>query len=164
MRMIKQRKIVDDSWVHALSTEQLPPDGTDVFVSTALWRQARDQLLSRSARLGLRLASDDGPEDFADDLQHFAAVAVEFPKFTDGRGYSTGRLLRDRYQFSGELRAVGAVLRDQLAYMERCGFDAFELQSNKDLDEALGGFDEIGVKYQGASDDPRPLFRRRHAS
>ena len=88
-------------------------------------------------------------------------VAINFPKFGDGRGYSKARLLRERHGYKGELRAVGEVLGDQLFYMHRCGFDAFELVDGKDVDGRPALPRTISrVTYQAATDDPRPLYRR----
>jgi uncharacterized protein (DUF934 family) len=88
---------------------------------------------------------------------------VSFPKFTDGRGFSTARLLRERYRYRGELRAVGDVLRDQLLFLARCGFDAFALRADQDPDAALAAFEDFTEAYQGGTDQPLPLFRRRLA-
>jgi len=88
-------------------------------------------------------------------------VAVHFPQFADGRGYSLGRLLRERYGWRGELRAIGDVLRDQLFYLTRCGFDAFDLREDQDLQAALSAFDDFSESYQTAVDQRQPLFRRR---
>ena len=163
MRLIRARRLVEDTWQHVATADALPPDG-DLIIPLPVWQRAKSALLQRSGKLGLRLTSDAEPTSIAEELGNFTLIAIEFPKFTDGRGYSLARLLRERLGFEGELRAVGDVLRDQLAYMERCGFDAFELRQDKSLEEALGGFDELSVHYQGASDDPRPLFRRRRSS
>ncbi len=108
----------------------------------------REALLARDIRIGVRLASDDPVEDLAADLERIELIAIEFPKFTDGRGYSTARILRERYGYFGEIRAVGNVLRDQLSFMNRCGFDAVELSSDaaeRDWRDALG---EIDGQYQ----------------
>ena len=96
-----------------------------MIVPLAVWRSQRDALLDRAGGLGVWLDANDDPALIAGDLGHFAVIAVNFPQFTDGRGYSIGRLLRERYGWRGELRAVGDVLRDQLFYLTRCGFDAF---------------------------------------
>ena len=94
-------------------------------------------------------------------LSKLALLTVDFPKFTDGRGYSIARLLRDRLKYKGELRAVGhGVLTDQLFYMARVGFNAFELVEGKSVDHALAALDSFSVTYQAAADDDRPLFRR----
>ena len=100
-------------------------------------------------------------ESIADDLQHFQVVALNFPVFSDGRHYSSARLLRERYKYQGEVRAIGDVLRDQLFYMKRCGFDAFALRADRDPYEALESLKDFSVTYQAATDEPLPLFRRR---
>ena len=91
-------------------------------------------------------------------------MAVDFPVFRDGRGYSTAFLLRQRLGFTRELRAIGDVLRDQVDFMRRCGFDAYAVRADKNIEDALNGFGEISVRYQGAIDEPRPLFRRERAT
>ena len=112
----------------------------------------------------LRLEPTDEPAAFAGRLAHAARVEVSFPKFADGRGFSLARLLRERYGYKGELRAVGHVVRDHLYYMEACGFDAFLLREGEDPDEALRAFDDFGEAYQASVMRPVPLFRRRAAS
>lgn len=96
----------------------------------------------------LRLEPTDDPAAFADRLAGASRVEVHFPKFGDGRGFSIGRLLRERYGFKGELRAVGHLTRDHLLYLERCGFNAFELRPGEDPDEALAGFSVFSAGYQ----------------
>ena len=96
----------------------------------------------------LRLESGDDPASVADRLARAARVEVSFPKFGDGRGYSIARLLRSRYGYRGELRAVGQVARDNLHFLERCGFDAFLLRDGEDPHEALRGFEDFSVSYQ----------------
>jgi uncharacterized protein (DUF934 family) len=109
----------------------------------------------------IRLEPGDDPALVADRLGRVARVEVNFPKFGDGRGYSIARLLRERYGYKGELRAVGAVVRDHLFYMESCGFDAFELREGEDPAEALAAFDDFSESYQASVTRPLPLFRRR---
>jgi len=94
-------------------------------------------------------------------LDGVSLVAIELPKFTDGRGYSLARLLRDRFGYQGELRAVGHVLRDQLLYLARCGFDTFVLAEGKSLDDGLAAFEDFSVTYQPAADHDQPIWRRR---
>jgi uncharacterized protein (DUF934 family) len=96
-------------------------------------------------------------------LEGAVRVEVNFPKFGDGRGYSIARLLRERYGYRGELRAVGHITRDLLFYMESCGFDAFELREGEDPREALAGFEDFSDAYQASVARPLPLFRRRSA-
>jgi uncharacterized protein (DUF934 family) len=96
----------------------------------------------------VRLEPADDPAAFADRLGRAARVEVHFPKFGDGRGFSIGRLLRERYGYKGELRAVGHLTRDHLLYLERCGFNAFELRPGEDGVEALAGFEVFSTLYQ----------------
>ena len=109
----------------------------------------------------LRLEPTDDPAAVADRLDRVARVEVNFPKFGDGRGYSIATLLRERYGYKGELRAVGEVVRDHLFYMESCGFDAFLLRDGEDAEEALGGFADFSESYSASVARPQPLFRRR---
>jgi uncharacterized protein (DUF934 family) len=109
----------------------------------------------------VRLEATDDPSSVEDRLVRAARVEVHFPKFGDGRGYSIGRLLRERYGYQGELRAVGEVARDHLYYMENCGFDAFLLREGEDAEEALTGFSDYSEGYQASVARPLPLFRRR---
>ena len=162
--IIRQRQVVADSWQllkpAADGAVALPDDG-DVIVPLAVWRSQRDALLGRAGGLGVWLDANDDPALIAGDLGHFAVIAVNFPQFTDGRGYSIGRLLRERYGWRGELRAVGDVLRDQLFYLTRCGFDAFVLRDGEDANAALAAFDDFSEGYQASVERPQPLFRRR---
>ncbi|WP_292932560.1 DUF934 domain-containing protein [Noviherbaspirillum sp.] len=108
------------------------------------------------------IAPDDDFETLVVQLLKLDLIAVDFPVFRDGRGYSIATLLRTRYGWTGELRAIGDVLRDQLNYMRRCGFDSFAVRADKDIHDAIKSFTHYSVRYQGAVDDPVPLFRRRH--
>jgi uncharacterized protein (DUF934 family) len=163
--IIKHRQIVTDSW-QLLKPEaggssfSVPPAG-DVIVPLAFWLERRDLLLSRAGRLGVWLDSHEEPAAIAGDLDRFALVAVNFPTFGDGRGYSIARLLRERYGYEGELRAIGEVVRDHLFFMAGCGFDAFLLRDDQDPEEALTAFGDFSDAYQTSADRPLPLFRRR---
>jgi uncharacterized protein (DUF934 family) len=107
----------------------------------------------------LRLEPADDPASIS--LEGVARVEVNFPKFGDGRGYSIARLLRERYGYRGELRAVGHITRDLLFYLESCGFDAFELRAGEDPHQALASFEDFSEAYQTSVARPQPLFRRR---
>jgi uncharacterized protein (DUF934 family) len=123
-------------------------------------RVVTDSPLSSSDKV-LRLEPTDEPAAFADQLGRVARVEVNFPKFGDGRGYSIGRLLRERCGYRGELRAVGHITGDLLFYLESCGFDAFELRPGEDPQDALAGFEDFSEAYQASVARPLPLFRRR---
>jgi uncharacterized protein (DUF934 family) len=167
MALIKDRKRATDNW-QLLKELAVGEDGAlpalpqgDLIVPVSVWRRARVQLLGREGRVGVWLRGEDEPGDIADDLAHLKVIAVEFSSFTDGRGYSIGRLLRQRYGWQGELRAIGDVQRDQLFYLTRCGYDAFSLREGEDVDVALTAFEDFSERYQAAVDQPLPLFRRR---
>ena len=162
--LIKNRQLVSDNWRLLESGEDgVIPHSGDIIVPLELWRASRPALRARDGRIGVWLQSDQGPERLADHLNELALVAGRFPKLTDGRGYSTARLLRERYGFEGELRAIGDVQRDQLSLLERCGFDAFEVKADNP-EGALSRFSEFSEAYQGSVERPEPLFRRRSIS
>jgi uncharacterized protein (DUF934 family) len=164
-KLIKNRELTTDSWLllEGDPAQAVPPVG-DVIVPLTVWLEQRAALAARDGRAGVWLAPSDDPAALADDLDRLPLVAVSFPKFSDGRGFSTARLLRERYRFEGELRAVGDVLRDQLLFLARCGFDAFVLRDDQDAEAALAAFADFTEAYQGGVDQPVPLFRRRLAA
>ena len=134
------------------------PDG-DVVVS-AQRLAAEPGLVSRTGRLGVRCPNDQPLDAIVAHLDRLARIELEFPKFTDGRSYTLARRLREVHGYGGELVAVGDVLRDQLLYMLRCGFSAFELAPGTDATAALRAFDETSAHYQAACDLRLPLWKR----
>ena len=164
-RVIRGRRVENDAW-QAIglaadddSTQPLPQG--PILVPLAYWKEHRDPLVARRRPIGVWLAPADDPAAIAQDLCRLSLVAVQFPKLTDGRGYSTAVLLRTRHGYRGELRAFGDVGRDQLFYLARCGFDSFKLAPHHDPEAALASFTDFTVRYQGSVDDPVPLFRKR---
>ena len=152
MALVKNGELAASSFIDASGAEAIPAAGP-VIVSLDQWKAHRDELLKRGTELGIRLHSDQPPELVAADLPHFAVVALEFPKFRDGRSYSYARLLRERYGFKGELRAVGEVLLEQLFFMLRTGFDAFDLQQSPDPVAAFQtAMADFSVWYQPTGD------------
>ena len=165
--IIRQRQVVADNWQllkPATAGGIAIPASGDVIVPFSLWREQREIFLNRSGRLGVWLEGHDDPALIVPDLRHFEVIAVNFAQFTDGRGYSIARLLRERYGWRGELRAIGDILRDQLFYLARCGFDAFALREGQDAQAALAAFDDFSEGYQSSVERPQPLFRRRSAT
>ncbi|WP_135076815.1 DUF934 domain-containing protein [Terasakiella sp. SH-1] len=152
MALVKNNLIVEDKW-SLLGDEDSLPEG-DVIVSLTYWQENREALLARSGGLGLILRSDENPEEILGDLQFFQLIALDFPAYTDGRAYSYARLLRERHNFDGELRAVGDVLRDQVFLMSRCGFDAFviDAQDQKALQIWLDAQKDFTTFYQPTGD------------
>ncbi len=159
--LIKHREAVRDSWrlLDAVAGDFLSAGG--VIVPLAMWRSRREVLLSREGELGVWLEGHDDVAEIAADLSHFAVVALHIAKFADGRAYSAARLLRERYGYTGELRAFGDVGRDELLGLERVGFDAFALREGENPQAALAAFDELGELYHASVTQPQPLFRRR---
>ena len=164
MMIIKNRKIVEDDWsVLRLAEGDMPesvaiPSGK-IIVPLKVWQAQRDAL-QKCADVGVWFASDERAEDLQNDIASFAVIAVDFPRFADGRGYSIAYHLRVRLAYSGELRAIGDVLRDQMFYMQRVGFDAFAPRADKDIKEALKGLSDFSFSYQASSDEKLPLFKR----
>jgi len=119
------------------------------------------QIVTRLSPPDVVLEPTDDPAVVAAAVGLARVIAVNFPKFGDGRGYSLGRLLRERLGYKGELRAIGEVARDHLHAMEQCGFDAFQLREGEDPQEVLGAFGDFTDSYQATAAQPQPLFRRR---
>jgi uncharacterized protein (DUF934 family) len=162
MALLRNGQRAADPFVDASSLEVIPSTGP-VIVNLAQWQAGRDTLLARGTPVGVRLKSDQHPGLLAADLPHLTVVALEFPKFRDGRAYTHARLLRERYGFPGELRAVGDVLQEQLTFMQRCGFDSFELQA-ADPQGAWAAVDgDHTVFYQGTGASPVRAWDLRRA-
>jgi uncharacterized protein (DUF934 family) len=161
MALIKNGELVESSFVDVSGAEEIPAQGA-VIVSLEQWQAQREALLARGTPLGVRLRSEQPPELIAADLAHFSVIALEFPKFRDGRAYSYARLLRERYGYVGEVRAVGDVLLEQLFFMLRTGFDAFELQSDDPLRDFRTAVGEFSVWYQPAADGRPTAMQLRH--
>ena len=161
-QLIKNGAIVDDPWAlrRELSSLAELGSGTREIVPLAFWLAHRDALIARGD-IGVWLAPDANPESLSEDVGKLPLIAVDFPAFTDGRGYSIGRLLRDRYEFKGELRAIGDILRDQLFALAECGFDAFAIRGDRDAAAALAGLGDFATIYATTSRTPQPWFRRR---
>ena len=163
MALVKANAVITDPYVNVIGQEQIPADGA-VLVDLQQWQDNREALRERTDPVGIRLKSDQPPDSIAEDLGSLDMIALEFPAFRDGRAYSHARLLRDQYGFGGEIRAVGDVLLEQLHFMERTGFDAFELHSDdplRDLEIAASDFD---VWYQPAADGRKTALQLRHPS
>jgi len=161
-QLIRDGSIIDDRWILIRDAAQFAsiPENAPVIVPLGLWREQHDALSGRGD-IGVWVAPSEDPAALENDVGLLPLVAVDFPQFTDGRGYSIGRLLREKYGFKGELRAIGDVLRDQLYYLRACGFNAFALRADRDLADALKGLADFSDNYQSTVNQPVPLFRRR---
>lgn len=163
-KLIKDNAVADNSWELIEATDA--PEAVEVPAAGAIvplnvWKAQKDQLESRKGSLGVWLNSDELAEELADDAQGFGLIAVNFPGFMDGRGFSAARLLRERYGYDGELRAIGHVIRDQLFFLKRCGFNSYVLGEGANLEEAIASLSDFSETYQAAVDQKLPLFRRR---
>ena len=163
-QVIKGREVVADDWsVLRLEEDEaaemaIVPEGK-IIVPLATWLAQRESLAAR-AQISVWIGADERPETLQADLEKFAVIAVDFPKFTDGRGYSIAYNLRKRLGYRGELRAIGDVLRDQLFSMHRVGFDAYAPPPDRDIHDTLKGLTVFTETYQASVDQDLPLFRR----
>ena len=162
MRVIKNKSIIDDSWSLIRDIENTAPiPNGDVILPLAFWQVNRDELLKSKKEHAVWIDGSTETESLLTDIESFAIIALDFPVFKDGRSYSHARLLRERYKYEGELRAIGDVLQDQLFFMERCCIDCFQIRDDKDIKKALEGFKGFSTSYQAAADDEIPIFKRR---
>jgi uncharacterized protein (DUF934 family) len=147
-----------------IAAAQIPATGK-VIVPLAVWRARKEELAERFAKgeVGVWMDSFEILEDLTssvDDINSLPLIAINFPRFVDGRGFSLASLLRTRYGYRNELRSIGDVLRDQLYFMKRCGFDAFKIRADRSAEEALASLRDFSEPYQGAVDNPLPVWRR----
>jgi uncharacterized protein (DUF934 family) len=147
-KLIKQREIVTDEWRYV----EEDANASALIVPLAQWLTDREKLLASGKKLGVKLAPTDKVEALQQDAGKLALIALFFGGLGEGRGYSQAHILRRRYGFTGELRAIGKVQRDQLFVMARCGIDAYELPEGADLNVALTAFDDYTVAYQPGID------------
>ena len=159
MPLVKNDAIVEDRWTRLDDAAPLV-DGP-VVISLERWLEGREDLARRNGPLGIVLTGAETPEQIVDDLDRFALVCLDFPKFTDGRAYSAARLLRERYGFKGEIRATGNVLRDQYPLMRRCGFDAFEVVDGIDVAAWISSDRAVTAPYQPAADGVQAIWAKR---
>lgn len=166
--IIKNGQILADDWLIVRLTEGDTPEGIaipagKVVLPLTVWQIRQAELAGRSD-VAVWLDSHQGAESLATHLARLPLIAVNFPKFTDGRGYSTATLLRTRYGYTGELRAIGDVPRDQFFFLTRCGFDVLQPAEGRypdgQLRAALTSLADFSEPYQGAVDRPAPVWRR----
>jgi len=159
-QLIKDNRVVDDSWTILADDTQSLPDG-DLLLSFAQWQTFSNQIEAHKGNVGVVIEGNAEIEDIIEPLLNLPLIAINFPKFADGRGFSLASLLRDRYNYRGEIRAVGGFIRDQLYLLNRCGFNAFKFTEDIDLSEAAKSLEDFSETYQVSADQENPLFRRR---
>jgi uncharacterized protein (DUF934 family) len=160
MALIKDGEVAQDTW-RTLSDDESVIGNGPIIISFERWRDARDALKRHNGPLGIRMKSDQPPALIADDIERFDLIALEFPTLQDGRAFSYARLLRERHGFKGELRAVGDVYKDQLYFMQRCGFSSFELPAGRDPEDAKAALKSFSVVYAPAADGATPAYLQR---
>jgi uncharacterized protein (DUF934 family) len=161
MPLLKNGKVADDVWAYVEDGVELSPGGC-ISVSLGRFLSEHELLLGRNEAIGVRLQPSDDPHLLAPFLSQLHLIEVAFPKYTDGRGYSLAQLLRRRMGYTGELRATGHVLRDQLGFMVRAGFDAM-LMARPDAEAAFeAAAAEFTEFYQPAADTTETVFTKRH--
>ena len=147
MTIIKDKSIIDDTWRVHQDDETLLDNS---IVNLAYWLKNRDSLKTNQSPLGLLVEGDADIHGFKEDLSQFAIIAINIPAFTDGRGYSLAKLIRNQYGFTGEIRAVGDVLPDQALYLARVGFDSLELENEKSALLAIDKLNDYSAFYQAS--------------
>lgn len=162
-KLIKNGTVLADQWT------LIEEDGVDIaaladkklLIPLNSWLEQKESLTDRKDEIAVWLNGHDDPALLENDFGSLPLLAIHFPGFMDGRGFSTARLIRERYNYSGELRAIGNFIRDQLCSLRRCGFDAFSLPEEIEIDGAFSSLNDFSEYYQAATDEPSPLFRRR---
>lgn len=158
-KLIKNGAVVDDNWCVLREIVEGPLPSGSIIVPLDYWVEHRDALLERGD-VGVWLSSAQPPTQLTDDdLDKLPVIAVDFPLFTDGRGFSYGRALREHRHYKGEVRAIGQFIRDQLYYLSRCGFDAYTIETTEP-EKAVNSLYDFSDSYSAAIDQPLPWFRR----
>lgn len=164
-KLIKDEAVIEDTWTLVAKPEadsaSIEVPGGQVILPLCIW-QAQKAELQKRTDIGVWLDSDETADLLAEEASVLPLIGLNFPGFMDGRAFSTARLLRERYGFTGELRAIGNFMRDQLCYLRRCGVNAFAFsREDIDLHAALKSLHDFNEYYQASVDQPLPLFRRR---
>ncbi len=157
--LINDKSILDDTWAFISNAEEPLPLG-NVIIPAPYWLANKESLLARTD-VGVWFDSAAELNEYLPLINELPLIAINFTAFANGRGYSLARLIKERTDFKGELRAIGDVLLDQLFYMKRCGFDTYQLKTGLDAKKALNFFTTFSDPYQLANDLPSPLFRRK---
>jgi uncharacterized protein (DUF934 family) len=155
MPLIKNGAFAEDVFISIADDAPLPANGA--IVSLARFQKDRDALLARNAALGVRLKSAESPEALGDDVHRLSVVVLEFPVFRDGRAFSLARMLRERFDYKGEIRAAGHFLYDQITFMHRVGIDAFEVPQSVTLEQFNRALGEITNVFQPSADGKKTI-------
>jgi len=159
-QILKDTQVVSDNWILLDENADSIPAG-DILLSYQQWQNFADHLSNHSGRIGIWLEGHAEIEQITEPLLNLPLIAINFPKFADGRGFSAARLIKERYNYAGELRAIGGFIRDQLYLLNRCGFNAFQFSDENELSDAAESLKDFSENYQVSVDQENPLFRRR---
>jgi uncharacterized protein (DUF934 family) len=159
-QVLKDNCVIEDSWIILDESSETIPEG-DILLTYAQWQDHSNDISSHIGKLGVIIEGNAEIEDIVEPLLNLPLIAVNFPKFADGRGFSVARLLRERYNYQGEIRAVGGFIRDQLYLLSRCGFNAFKFSDDTDITKAANSLQDFTETYQVSAEQKNPLFRRR---
>lgn len=164
-KLSKNGELLADNWqvLAKDATSSVSELATGNWLVHINWYLQNQEVLAAASNVSVWLDSDDEAASVADLVNRLPVIGVNFPVFTDGRGFSIGRAIRERYQFAGELRAIGNFMQDQLFYLKRCGFDAFAVAESAPIESMAQSLRDFSDFYQAAVDQPLPLFRRRIA-
>ena len=169
-KVIRNQQIVDDDWIAIADDAEIPASGRVIF-SWKRWQEVRDALKTGALRqaqgerdIGVRIPNTADVSALWAELKDRPLIAIEFPAFGDGRAFSQARLLRERFGYKGEIRAVGDVLRDQIFFMHRVGIDTIVPRADQDLQDCLKAFRDFSVPYQGSADQAVSVFQARRAA
>lgn len=162
-KLTKHGELIADNW--QVAAKDAPPVLADLEKGEWLvhinWYIDHQADLAGKSNIGVWLDSDDDAQSVAALVAQLPVIGINFPVFTDGRGFSLGRTIRERFNFAGELRAIGSFMQDQLFYLKRCGFDSFVVSDSVDIESMAKSLADFSDCYQAAVDQPLPLFRRR---
>ena len=164
-KVIKDGALIDDSWrliEKETSLEEIKPSSDNkLLVPITAWLENKEVLSQHKDNLGIWFDSDESPTLLEEDSNSFPVIALNFPVFRDGRAFSYAAILRQQLNYTGDMRAIGDVQKDQASYMLSCGFSSFLVPEDSDAEVLLTGFEDFSENYQSTVIKPTPIFRRR---
>ena len=148
MQLIKDQQIIENTWQYIADNDELKTG--DISVSFVRWQADKQQLLAHDGKLGIRMSTTDSADELANDLEKFQLIELDFPDFADGRLFSQAWLLRGRYHYQGEIRAIGHYIPDQVFYLARVGVNAFSPKVAEELPDIIKKLKDFTVNYQNS--------------
>lgn len=162
--LIKDQQLSNNNWQLIDKEQDIDlsrlTDSDHIILPFARWQENQSMALGK-ANIGLWLDSDEPAEPLASICHDIPLIAINFPVFSDGRGYSYARTLRDHFTYRGEIRAIGDILPDQMYFYQRCGFNSFLLRSDVNPETAIKCLNDFSISYQAGSDQRTPIFHQR---